>query len=146
MSSPAAIALVRRRGRAGFLSMLTPDELATFRPIDPISLPHGSAYLMTEIENGRSSLNMTPDDALAQILAAGRSLLTIEEGIALVTKFPETVATNGGISLAGSRCGDRRVTALWISKGAPKLGWCWAGNPHTWLGIGSCGRRVGAAA
>ncbi|MFE9203891.1 DUF5701 family protein [Micromonospora sp. NPDC007230] len=21
-----------------------------------------------------------------------------------------------------------------MSQGAPKLGWCWYGNPHTWLG------------
>ncbi|WFF07707.1 DUF5701 family protein [Micromonospora sp. WMMD1076] len=26
------------------------------------------------------------------------------------------------------------MPALWISQGAPKLGWCWFGNPHTWLG------------
>ena len=44
--------------------------------------------------------------------------------------------------LAGSRCGDRRVPALWISEGAPKLGWCWAGNPHTWLGTASAGSRT----
>ncbi|HZI97726.1 MAG TPA: DUF5701 family protein, partial [Actinomycetales bacterium] len=55
--------------------------------------------------------------------------------------------------LAGSRCGDRRVPALWISsgtgkdgtanRGAPKLGWCWAGNRHTWLGHASAGSRDG---
>jgi hypothetical protein len=68
--------------------------------------------------------------------------LTIDEGIALVTQKPEAVAKNGGFSLAGSRCGDRRVTALWISDNRPKLGWCWAGNPHTWLGTASCRGRV----
>lgn len=141
--SAQAIELVRRRGKAGFLSMLTPDELATFAPIEPVTVPDTGAYLMSGVDSGRSSLDVTPDDALAQILAAGRSPLTIDEGIALITQFPEAVATNGGISLAGSRCGDRRVTALWISRGAPKLGWCWAGNPHTWLGIGSCARRIG---
>ena len=140
-----AIELVRRRGRAGVLSMLTAGELAAFAPIEPVTPPDGSAYLLCDVDGGRSSRNVTPDDGLAQILAAGRSPLTVEEGIALITQFPEAVATNGGISLAGSRCGDRRVTALWLSKGAPKLGWCWAGNPHTWLGIGSCAGRVGAA-
>ncbi|MDP1848718.1 MAG: DUF5701 family protein [Solirubrobacteraceae bacterium] len=144
--SARAIALVRRRDRSGFLAMLTADELATFAPIEPVAVPDAGAYLMSGVQSGRSSLDVTPDDGLAQILAAGRSPLTIEEGIALVTQFPEAVATNGGISLAGSRCGDRRVTAVWISRGAPKLGWCWAGNPHTWLGIGSCARRQGGAA
>ena len=141
--SAQAIALVRRRGKAGVLAMLTADELPTFAPIDAVAIPAAGAYLMTAVHSGRSSLNVTPDDALAQILAAGHSPLTVQEGIALITQFPEAVATNGGISLAGSRCGDRRVTAVWISRGAPKLGWCWAGNPHTWLGIGSCARRIG---
>jgi hypothetical protein len=56
--------------------------------------------------------------------------------------------------LLGSRCGDRRVPALWISggsardggtarRGAAKLGWCWAGNHHTWLGHASAAQRVG---
>ncbi|MGH2941719.1 MAG: DUF5701 family protein [Solirubrobacteraceae bacterium] len=139
----AAIELVRRRGRAGFLSMLTREELAAFVPIEPVALPGGAAHLITDVDDGAASRNVTPDDALARIHAAGRSPLTIDEGIALVTHFPEAVATNGGFSLAGSRCGDRRVCALWISKGAPKLGWCWAGNPHTWLGTASCGGRAG---
>jgi len=138
-----SITLVRRRGRAGVLSMLTPEELAAFGPIKQVALPAGAAYLMSGVDDGRDSRNHTPDDGLAAILARGRSPLTIEEGIALVTHFPEAVATNGGLSLAGSRCGDRRVCALWISRGAPKLGWCWAGNPHTWLGIASCAGRVG---
>jgi hypothetical protein len=137
-----AITLVQRRGKPGFLSMLTPEELATFAPIEAVTLPAGDAYLMRDVDNGRDSLNRTPDAALATILANGRSPLTIEEGIALITHVPEAVATNGGFSLAGSRCGDRRVCALWISKGAPKLGWCWAGNPHTWLGLASCSTRA----
>jgi hypothetical protein len=85
-----------------------------------------------------------PEDALPKIESKGRSPLTIEEGIAFVTQFPEAVAPNRGFSLAGSRAGDRRVMAFWISKKRPKLGWCWAGAPHTWLGTASCGERVGA--
>ena len=87
--------------------------------------------------------NVTPDDALPRILQAGRSPLTLQEGIALVAQRPEAVDRNAGFSLPGSRCGDKRVTAIWISKGAPKLGWCWAGNPHTWLGSASCVERIG---
>ena len=36
------------------------------------------------------------------------------------------------------------VPAIWISNRAPKLGWCWAGNPHTWLGSASCSDRAAA--
>ena len=40
--------------------------------------------------------------------------------------------------MAGSRRGDQRVPAFWVSEGRPKLGWCWDRNPHTWLGTASC--------
>jgi hypothetical protein len=36
-----------------------------------------------------------------------------------------------------------RQVEVWISQGARKLGWCWAGNPHTWPGSASCGGRLG---
>ena len=137
-----AIELVERRGEAGF-SVIEEPDLARFDPIDAVTLPGGLAYLMTNVDTGADLRNVTPDDALDAIHADDRSPLTIDEGIALVTQFPEAVARNGGFSLAGSRCGDRRVTALWISDGRPKLGWCWAGNPHTWLGTASCTGRVG---
>ena len=89
---------------------------------------------------------MTPNDALETIRSQGRTPLTIDEGIALLTQFPERLRKNHCFSLLGSRSGDRRVPALWISQGRPKLGWCWAGNPHTWLGSASCGARRGAQA
>ena len=80
--------------------------------------------MLTDVDLGAATRNVTPDDALAIIERDGRSPLTIEEGIAVLLHDPEAVAPNAGFSLLGSRCGDRRVTALWISKGAPKLGWC----------------------
>jgi hypothetical protein len=137
-----SIAFVRRRELSGF-TVLDADDLARFEPIDTVELPRGSAYLMLDVDTGADTSNVTPDDALERIEAVDRSPLTIDEGIALITQHPEAVAKNGGFSLAGSRCGDRRVCALWISDGRPKLGWCWAGNPHTWLGTASCAGRIG---
>jgi len=58
-------------------------------------------------------------------------------------QHPELLERNHCFSLAGSRRGDRRVPALWISRNAPKLGWCWEGNPHDWLGCASAAVRVG---
>jgi Family of unknown function (DUF5701) len=69
--------------------------------------------------------------------------LTVAEGVALLIQFPEFLQPNNCFSLLASRCGDKRVPALWLSEGRPKLGWCWAGNPHTWLGSASCGKRKG---
>jgi hypothetical protein len=138
-----AVRLVERRGKPGF-SVLDPDDLERFAPVEGLSLPDGSAYLAVDIDTGTDTLNVTPDDALRLIETRDRSPLTIDEGIAVITHWPEAVAKNAGFSLPGSRCGDRRVTALWISQGRPKLGWCWAGNPHSWLGSASCGRRIGS--
>ncbi len=138
----ASIALVEREGKTP-TTMLDADDFERFRPIDGIDPPDDGAYLAVNVSSGRDTLNVTPDDALATIERQGRSPLTLEEGIALVTQFPEAVAKNGGFSLPGSRRGDRRVSALWISAGRPKLGWCWAGNPHTWLGSASCAKRLG---
>lgn len=94
------------------------------------------------VDLGNATRNVRPEGALSQIDAAGRSPLTIEEGLALFAAAPSVIAPNRGFSLAGSSRGDRRVPALWVSKGRPKLGWCFRGAPHTWLGTASCeGRR-----
>ena len=122
--------------------MLEPGESERFEPIEAIELPEGD-YALVDADPGLDLRNVTPDDALPRIMQAGRSPLTMQEGIALVAQRPEVVDRNAGFSLPGSRCGDKRVTAIWISKGAPKLGWCWAGNPHTWLGSASCVERIG---
>jgi hypothetical protein len=63
----------------------------------------------------------------------------------VLTHHPDFLSKNNCFSLLASRRADRRVPALWISAGAPRLGWCWAGNRHTWLGSASCGARLGSA-
>jgi hypothetical protein len=130
-------------GRPGFVSPDTAD-IHRFEPIDAVQLPAGNAYVGFDVERGDEFRGVTPDGALAAITARDRTPLTVDEGIALVTLFPQSLQKNHCFSLVASRCGDRRVPALWISKAAPKLGWCWAGNPHTWLGSASCGGRWGA--
>lgn len=74
-------------------------------------------------------------DRTPMVLVVKRELVTPEQAM------PLTALKNQCFSRVGSRSGDRRVPALWISQGRPKLGWCWAGNPHTWLGSASCGAR-----
>jgi hypothetical protein len=136
----ATLPLVERRGKAA-VERLFPIDPEQLRPIEGVDLPAGQAYLILEIDRGRDTLNVTPDAALESIDRVGRSPLTIEEGVALLTHFPEFLQPNNCFSLLASRCGDKRVPALWLSEGRPKLGWCWAGNPHTWLGSASCATR-----
>ncbi len=137
-----AFARVDLRGRSGFTTM-EPDDLARFVSTADVEVPAATAYLLTDIDTGQDTLDVPPDDALPAILAAGRQPLTLDEGIAVVTHNPDLLAGGNRFSLLGSRCGDRRVTAIWVSQRRPRLGWCWAGAPHTWLGSASCASRVG---
>lgn len=120
--------------------------LSDYHPV-PGCEPPGAAYLLIDVERGEEFRNVPPEEATATIRSRGRTPLTIEEGIALVTQAPQVLEKNKCFMLAGSRRtglpGDRRVPALWISEGAPKLGWCWDGNPHSWLGTASTARRTG---
>ncbi len=142
VSVAAAAARVERHGRPIVLGHLEMDDLDTFAPINAVELPVADAYVATGIDLGAGSRNVCPQDALRDILDAGRSPLTLDEGIALVLQQPDVIAKNWGFSMAGSRCGDQRVPAFWISDGKPKLGWCWDRNPHTWLGTASCEHRA----
>lgn len=129
--------------RPGAISRHLPD-LDRFAAIESVALPAADAYLVLDVDRGAEFCDVRPDDAMVTITARGRTPLTVDEGIALVTHFPATLEKNKCFSLAGSRCGDQRVPALWISQSAPMLGWCWGGNPHSWLGVASCGGRLGA--
>jgi hypothetical protein len=139
-----AMSLVGSSGRHGFTTM-DADDLARFTPV--VEVPparYEARYTLVDVDTGHDLLNVTPDEAYEVLAAANRSPLTIEEGIALILQHPDVLRTHNAFSLLGSRCGDRRVPALWLSKGRPRLGWCWAGNPHTWLGSASCATRIGA--
>jgi hypothetical protein len=138
-----AMPLVELEDKPGFTEM-PPEDLDRFRPIDGVDVPHGSAYLIADVETGRGTLNVTPDQAPATFTRQGRSPLTIDEGVALITQVPRLLEERHCFSMVASRCGDRRVPAVWISRNHPRLGWCWAGMPHEWLGSASCAVRLGA--
>jgi len=140
-----AIERVELAGRPGFTTMEA-DDLERFAPIPGIEAAAGVPYLLADVDTRGETLNVTPDEALRLIEREGRSPLTIGEGVALVTHHPDILRTHNSFSLLGSRCGDRRVPAIWVSERRPRLGWCWAGNPHTWLGSASCAERIGVPA
>ena len=118
-------------------------DIARFAPTADLDLPHSAAYLIVDIDTGRQTLNVRPGDALPMIRPAGRTPLTLEEGLAVATQHPEWLRERNCFEMLGSRAGDERVTGVWVSKGSPRLGWCWVGNPHPWLGMATTARRVG---
>ena len=117
-------------------------DLATYHPLPDLGVPDAKAYLLLGVERGEEFCGVPPEDALPVIRERGRTPLTIDEGIAVVTHAPHLLEKNKCFMLSGSRRQDRRVPAMWISEQAPKLGWCWDGNPHTWLGVASAAGRV----
>jgi Family of unknown function (DUF5701) len=138
----ATVPLLSLRGKAGVIDRNhAPGDLATYDPLPELSVP-GATYLLVDVDRGEEFCGVRPDEALPVIRGRGRTPLTIDEGIAVVTLAPRLLEKNACFMLSGSRRHDRRVPALWISQGAPKLGWCWDGNPHSWLGVASAGSRV----
>jgi hypothetical protein len=128
-------------GGSGFTTM-TDDDLARFRPLPELRVPAGP-YLLLDVDPGADTLNQPPAEVLPRLTAAGRSPLTIAEGVAVLVSDPGVLRGRNCFSLLGSRAGDKRVPALWVSARRPRLGWCYQGAPHTWLGSASCAGRLG---
>jgi Family of unknown function (DUF5701) len=130
-------------GGTGFTTM-DDDDLALFRPLPQLEVP-AAPYLLLDVDPGGGNLNVPPAQVLPGIAAAGRTPLTIAEGLAVLVSDPGVLRSRNCFSLAGSRAGDKRVPALWVSARRPRLGWCYQGAPHTWLGTASAAARVGAS-
>ena len=122
------------------------DPLAQYLPLPELGVPDAPAYVVFDVDRGDEFRSVRPRDAVPVIAGRGRTPLTIHEGLAFAMLQPASLERNHCYMLAGSRRADKRVPALWISERAPKLGWCWEGNLHTWLGIASAGARIPAAA
>jgi hypothetical protein len=149
--------LLSRAGRPGFVvSDMT--DLDDFAPIESIEVPDAPLYLLCDLDRGDTMANWSPDEALPAIVDAGRTPLTLTEGVHWLLQRPEVLERGHCFMTIGSRLRkpsgalDARTPAVWISNGtgrdgsanrdAPKVGWCWAGNRHTWLGFGSAGGRL----
>jgi hypothetical protein len=134
------LAGVHAVGGIGFTTMAD-DDVARFRPLPELDVPTGP-YLLLDVDTGADTMGQRPSEVLPGLLARGRSPLTIAEGLAVLVSDPGLLKSRNAFSLLGSRAGDKRVPALWTSEGRPRLGWCYQGAPHTWLGSASCAGRL----
>jgi Family of unknown function (DUF5701) len=148
--------LLRLNDRPGFVvtDMADVDE---FTPIQSVKLPDGPLYVVRDLDRGDSLANWSPNEALPAIEDAGRTPLTLTEGLHWLLQRPDVLARGHCFMTIASRRRksggtlDARTPAVWISNGtgrdgpanrnAPKVGWCWAGNRHTWLGFASASGR-----
>ena len=147
--------LLRRDDHPGFVvDDLT--DLEEFTPVAGLAVPDSPLYLVHEPDRGDDLRNRSPNEALPAITERGRTPLTINEGISWLLQEPKVLEPNHCFMTVGSRKPkrtglDARTPAIWISggtghdgparRGAPKVGWCWAGNRHTWLGFASASTR-----
>ncbi|NSC25498.1 hypothetical protein FM076_31825 [Streptomyces albus subsp. chlorinus] len=148
--------LLRRDGKPGFVVTDMPD-VDLFTPC-AVELPDAPLYLVTAPDRGDHMANWSPSEALPALTDEGRTPLLLTEGIHWVLQQPEALERNRCFMTIGSRLRkangtmDARTPALWISNGtgrdgrerrnAPKVGWCWWNNRHTWLGFASAKDRT----
>lgn len=158
---PAAdLAVLLRRGdKPGFVNVDLPD-LAEFVPVPEVTIPNGPLYWLVGIDRGDDLQSWSPEEAAPELASRGRSPLTVHEGISWLLQRPEVLEPSSCFMTIASRkpkarpkgAYDARTPAIWISggtgrdgretKGAPKVGWCWWRNRHTWLGFASVTCRV----
>ena len=149
--------LLRHHDKPGFVVEDLTD-LEQFVPIATVRIPDRPLYLVHDVDRGDDMRNWTPNEALPAITERGRTPLTTNEGISWLLQEPKMLERNYCFMTIGSRRPDgdqldARTPAIWISggtgrdgaahRGAAKIGWCWAGNRHTWLGFASALQRSG---
>lgn len=129
--------------RTGFLDPNDPpDGLSGYRPVAAIVAPAADVDALPGLERGDEYRGVMPGEVLADVERRGRTPITIDERMATVHVAPDLLGRNRCSSLAIPRRGDRRLPAIWIPAGAPRLGWRWEGNSHDWLGRASARERV----
>ncbi|MBX7466103.1 DUF5701 family protein [Streptomyces sp. NPDC059095] len=149
--------LLRREGKPGFV-VVDMADVDRFAPCG-VEVPDSPLYLVTGLDRGDHLANWSPEEALAALTGDGRTPLLLSEGIHWLLQQPEMLERNRCFMTIGSRLRkangvlDSRTPAIWISNGtgrdgrdrrdAPKIGWCWWGNRHTWLGFASAVGRGG---
>jgi hypothetical protein len=152
----ALVPLLRLDGKPGFV-VTDMSDIDDFKSISSVRLPDAPLYVIRDLDRGDAMANWSPDEALPAIGEAGRTPLTLTEGLHWLLQRPDTLARGRCCMTIGSRRRkpggslDARTPAVWISNGtgrdgpanrnAPKVGWCWAGNRHTWLGFASASGR-----
>ncbi|ALE75054.1 MULTISPECIES: DUF5701 family protein [unclassified Pseudonocardia] len=157
---PSALApLLRRAGRPGFVveDMTDADDFAPTAEV-----PDAPVWLLTDPGRGDDLQNASPAEAEVEFAARDRLPMLLTEGVQWALQAPDVLERNHCFMTTGSRLRkatgrfDARTPAVWISNGtgrdgrdrrdAPKVGWCWWNNRHTWLGFGSgAARLVGPA-
>ncbi|MER5741026.1 DUF5701 family protein [Streptomyces sp. NPDC002262] len=157
--APASVLapLLRLAEKPGFV-VVDMEDVDAFAP-QGLDLPDAPFYTVDGPDRGDHMGDWSPEEALPALTGAGRTPLVLTEGIHWLLQRPDVLERNKCFMTIGSRLRkpdgafDARTPAIWISngtgrdgkerKGAPKVGWCWWNNRHTWLGFASTTGRKG---
>ncbi|NLJ52588.1 MAG: hypothetical protein GX344_00415 [Intrasporangiaceae bacterium] len=151
---PAAeLASFLRLGDTSGFVVVDLTDLAEFVPVEGLEIPDRPLYWLEGVDRGDDLQNWSPEEVVPELEQRGRSPMTVHEGISWLLQRPEVLEPSACFMTIGSRkpkprgAFDSRTPAIWISggtgrdgrenRGAPKVGWCWWRNRHTWLGFGS---------
>lgn len=144
------------RERDGFI-VIDMEDVDDFVPTSEAAVPSALVYAIEDPRRGDELRDRSPAEAQEALSKDARTPFTIAEGLHWALQLPVVLDRNACYMMIGSRRRktkgfDSRTPALWISngtgrdgrdrQGAPKLGWCWWNNRHTWLGFASGSRRV----
>jgi hypothetical protein len=116
------VPLIGHNGKHGFLVVDMPD-VDDFAPIASVRLRAGPLYLINRLDRCDHMANWSPDEALPAITAAGRTPLSLSEGIHWLMHQPEMLQRNHCFMTIGSRLPkpngslNARTPALWINNG-----------------------------
>lgn len=97
-------------------------------------------YLIFDIDDGASMLGVSSDNYKEILGKQNRQALTVEEGIALVTHYPE-VLQDHAIDMLGSSHVEADIPVLWLNDGWPYLS-CRMNHAILNGGAASCGGRI----
>ena len=93
VSAAALTPLLSRSGKPGFVVEDMAD-LDRFVPLPTIEIPDRPLYLVAEPDRGDDLRNWSPDEAMPELTARGRSPLTISEGISWLLQQPDRLEAN----------------------------------------------------
>lgn len=142
--------------KTGFV-VIDMSDIDDFAPTPAADVPDAPVYAISHPDRGDAMSNWSPSEAEPAIVERGRTPFTLAEGVHWALQSPGVLAQGSCYMMIGSRLPkakgyDSRTPALWISngtgrdgrnrRGAPKVGWCWWNNRHTWLGFASGASRT----
>ena len=115
-------------------------NVATLRLADGVEVPR-TPYVIFNVENGEATRGMSAEYCTKWFKKIGRLSLTVEEGIALVTQFPEILSRHS-VDLSGSRVNLDDVPGICLMDGRPHLSSSWIDGRYDAWGSASCTRRM----